>query len=86
MEKVVEITIVRDPYEGLYSGGKFIAFDAREIVLPNYVLTDCNEFDNEQFWDRYKKDPDFPWFKMTIVVGNTEEDVIKKFNKKKELD
>lgn len=83
----MNLNIIQDPFGGLYSGGQYIAFEeTEEITLPDYVLSDCDEFENEQFWNRYSTDPDFYWFNKLIISGNSVDEVIDKFKKKKELD
>lgn len=71
------ITVLDDPFYGRYSGGRYIAFYSH-TVLPDYVLTDIEEFENEQFWERFKSDPDFPYFNSVVAVGNTKEEALNK--------
>lgn len=79
----MKLNIVQDPFDGLYSGGQYIAFEETTLPLPDYVLSYCDELENEQFWDRYSTDPDFYWFNKLIISGNSVDEVIDKFKKRK---
>ncbi len=67
MKIIYPLTIIYDRYSGVYSGGKYTAWNKHPIYVPEEIAYD--DVSCAVFWDDYNKD--------LVGLGNTPDEAIK---------
>tara|TARA_B100000953_G_C17844558_1_gene366235 strand:+ start:398 stop:682 length:285 start_codon:yes stop_codon:yes gene_type:complete len=85
IDDVYPLTIVMDRYSGVYSGGKYLAFNIDEVNVPlGYRGDDISCAD---FWSKYKDGKLKNYYKESVYCGKgmtlkeATDDLVKKLNK-----
>ena len=82
MQIPLELTIIKDRYGGMYSGGRYTAWNIPFTKIPSIV--EGSDFECETFWIAYKA-VDRSGHTTIVGFGNTPqsalEDLIEKMNK-----
>ena len=81
MEELYPLTIIMDRYNGVYSGGKYTAWNCQPHFIPSGIYGD--DMDCYDTWDEVRADVHM---KYMFGVGDTIEDAIKNLaNKRREI-
>ena len=68
-DKIYPLTVIADRYDGVYSGGRFLAFNRRFYDIPEAIASDdvsCSEF-----WSIFKNRNEI------VGLGDTPDEAIK---------
>ena len=79
MEEYYPLTIVKDRFNGTYSGGKFVAWHCQPCSVPS----DTYSREAYEFWETirsFENDTEMPY--PTYGIGNTIEEAVKNLESK----